>query len=109
VNERGCHMEDDECPDPCEEQKKRDGKKNEPHKQSPFRHRHIDEALSDQRVAIGHSPVTPFAQIAKPMTAVLADLRELTRPLSAFAAFQLGHFLPSRHSTLHRKRQCLGW
>jgi hypothetical protein len=30
------------------------------------------------------------------MAAVLADLRELTRPLPAFAAFQLGHFLPSR-------------
>jgi hypothetical protein len=28
------------------------------------------------------------------MTAVLTDLRELTRPLSAFAAFQLGHFYP---------------
>jgi hypothetical protein len=28
------------------------------------------------------------------MTAVLTDLRELTRPLSAFAAFQLGHFCP---------------
>ena len=27
------------------------------------------------------------------MTAALTDLRELTRPLSAFAAFQLGHFL----------------
>lgn len=26
------------------------------------------------------------------MTAVLTDLRELTRPLSAFAALQLGHF-----------------
>src|SRR5579864_4694393 len=33
----------------------------------------------------------PFAQFAKPMTATLADLRELTRFLSAFAAFQ-GHF-----------------
>jgi hypothetical protein len=29
------------------------------------------------------------------MTAVLADLRELPRPLSALAAFQLGHFLSS--------------
>ena len=38
------------------------------------------------------SPVTPFAQFAKPMTATLADLRELTRSLSAFAAFQ-GHFV----------------
>jgi hypothetical protein len=28
------------------------------------------------------------------MTAVLTDLRELTRPLSAFAAFQLVHFYP---------------
>ncbi|HXP79090.1 MAG TPA: hypothetical protein VN976_04240 [Verrucomicrobiae bacterium] len=28
------------------------------------------------------------------MTTVLADLRELTRPLSAFTAFQLGHFCP---------------
>ena len=34
------------------------------------------------------SPFTPFAQFAKPMTATLADLRELTRSLSAFAAFQ---------------------
>src|ERR1019366_7715425 len=33
-----------------------------------------------------------FAQFTEPMTAALADLRELTRPPSAFAAFQ-GHFL----------------
>jgi hypothetical protein len=33
------------------------------------------------------------------MTAVLADRRELTRSLSAFAAFQQGHFyLPSPHN-----------
>ena len=38
----------------------------------------------------GH-PLPPFAQFAKPMTATLADLRELARALSAFAAFQ-GHF-----------------
>ena len=30
-------------------------------------------------------PLPTFAQFAKPMTAALADLRELTRPLSAFA------------------------
>jgi hypothetical protein len=35
---------------------------------------------------------TPFAQFAEPMTAALADQRELTRPPSAFTAFQ-GHFL----------------
>jgi hypothetical protein len=33
------------------------------------------------------SSVSPFAQLAKPMTAVLADLRVLAGPLSAFAAF----------------------
>jgi hypothetical protein len=33
-----------------------------------------------------------FAQFAEPMTASLADRRELARPPSAFAAFQ-GHFL----------------
>jgi hypothetical protein len=35
----------------------------------------------------------PFAQFAEPMTAVLADRRELTCSLSAFAAFQQAHFL----------------
>jgi hypothetical protein len=33
-----------------------------------------------------------FAQFTEPVTATLADLRELTRSLSAFAAFQ-SHFL----------------
>jgi hypothetical protein len=42
---------------------------------------------------VGHSPFAPFAQFAEPMTAVLADHRELTRSSSAFAAFQNGHFL----------------
>ena len=60
MNERGCHMEGDECANPCEEQKKRDGKKNEPHKQSPCWHRQIDEALSDQRVVIGIHPLPPL-------------------------------------------------
>jgi hypothetical protein len=51
-------------------------------------------ALSDQSYSgIGHSPYTPFAQLAEPMTAALADQRELTRQPSAFAAFQQGHFL----------------
>jgi hypothetical protein len=27
MNERGCHMENDECPNPRKEEKKRDGKK----------------------------------------------------------------------------------
>jgi hypothetical protein len=36
VNERGCHMEDDECPNPREEQNKREGKKYKSHLQSPF-------------------------------------------------------------------------
>jgi hypothetical protein len=40
-------------------------------------------------------PVTPFAQFAEPMPAVLADHRELTSSTSAFAAFQQGHFLPA--------------
>jgi hypothetical protein len=31
VNERGCHMEDDESPHPSEEQYERDGKKEKPH------------------------------------------------------------------------------
>ena len=35
VNERGGHMEDDECPNPHEEQNKRDGKKYKSH-QNPF-------------------------------------------------------------------------
>jgi hypothetical protein len=38
-------------------------------------------------------PLSAFAQFAEPMTAVLADQRELTSSPSAFAAFQLGHFL----------------
>jgi hypothetical protein len=45
--------------------------------------------------AVGRSPVTPFAQLAESMTAVLADHRELTSSASAFAAFQQGHFLPA--------------
>jgi hypothetical protein len=36
VNERGCHMEDDECPNPREEQKKCEGKKYKPHEQTPL-------------------------------------------------------------------------
>ena len=47
---------------------------------------------SCQCAGIGHSPCTPFAQFAEPMTALLADLRELTCPLPAFTAFH-GHFL----------------
>ena len=35
VNERSSHMEDEECSDPCEKQDEREGKKNEPHEQSP--------------------------------------------------------------------------
>jgi hypothetical protein len=44
VNERGCDVEDDECPNPREEQKKREGKKHKSHEQSPFRHGHIDKS-----------------------------------------------------------------
>jgi hypothetical protein len=40
-----------------------------------------------------HSRITFFALFAKPMTAVLAGLRELARPLSAFTAFQLDLFI----------------
>jgi hypothetical protein len=47
--------------------------------------------VTNHEVVQGIHP-TPFAQLAEPMTAALADLRELTRPPSAFAAFQ-GHFL----------------
>jgi hypothetical protein len=35
VNQRSRHMEDDECPNPCEEQNQREGKKYEPH-EHPF-------------------------------------------------------------------------
>ena len=35
-----------------------------------------------------------YGHFAEPMTAVLTDRLELTCPLSAFAAFQLGHFCP---------------
>jgi hypothetical protein len=37
------------------------------------------------------------------MTAVLADLSELTRPLSAFATFQLSHFYPRGMNYLSKK------
>jgi hypothetical protein len=37
-------------------------------------------------------PFCAFAQFAEPMTADAANLRELTRPLSAFATFQHGLF-----------------
>ena len=46
-----------------------------------------------QNRTVGHSLFAPFAQFAEPMTAALADLRELTCQPSAFAAFQQGHFL----------------
>jgi hypothetical protein len=36
VNERGCHMEDDECPNPSEEQNQCEGKKQKPHEQTPL-------------------------------------------------------------------------
>jgi hypothetical protein len=45
--------------------------------------------------AVSALPVTPLAQFAESMTAVLADHRELTSSASAFAAFQQGHFLPA--------------
>ena len=48
MNERGCYVENEECPNPCEEQNQREGKKYKSHEQSPFRQRHIDEALSDE-------------------------------------------------------------
>jgi len=35
VNERGCHMENDECSNPREEQNEREGKKYKPHEQTP--------------------------------------------------------------------------
>jgi hypothetical protein len=56
-------MESYECAHPSEEQKKCDGKKNEPHKQSPYWHRQIDEALSDQRVAMGIHPRLPLHNV----------------------------------------------
>ena len=36
VNKRGCHVEDDERPNPREEQKEREGKKHKSHEQPPF-------------------------------------------------------------------------
>jgi hypothetical protein len=36
VNERSCHVEDDECPNPREEQNQREGKKYKPHEQTPL-------------------------------------------------------------------------
>ena len=48
---------------------------------------HIDTPFEVKRRKLS----SPFAQFAEPMTAALADLCELTRPPSAFAAFQ-GHF-----------------
>jgi hypothetical protein len=50
--------------------------------------------------AVGCLPVILFAQFAEPMTAVLADHRELTSLTSAFAAFQQGHFLPALQRTI---------
>src|ERR1035437_3530659 len=36
VNERSCHMEDDECPNPREEQNQRECKKYKPHEWAPL-------------------------------------------------------------------------
>jgi hypothetical protein len=45
-------MEGDECANPCEEQKKCDGKKNESHKQSPCWRQQIDEAKVCKKTAV---------------------------------------------------------
>jgi hypothetical protein len=51
-------------------------------------------------------PRPSFAQFAEPMTAALADLGELARSLTAFAAFQR-HFLSTFAArTLNQKRSC---
>jgi hypothetical protein len=55
VNERGSHVEDDECPNPREEQNKREGKKYKPHRVSPSRSGIISRFLADSRVS--HLPV----------------------------------------------------
>ena len=36
MDERSCHVEDDECPNPREEQNQREGKKYKPHEQTPL-------------------------------------------------------------------------
>jgi len=36
MDERACHVEDDECPNPREEQYQREGKKYKPHEKSPL-------------------------------------------------------------------------
>jgi hypothetical protein len=50
----------------------------------------FDSDSSNTIRTVGQSPYTPLrtlAHFAKSMTVSLADRRELTRPLSAFAAF----------------------
>lgn len=50
----------------------------------------------------GGPPHTPFALFTEPMSAALANLRELARPPPAFAAFQ-GQFLSAFHSPAAEK------
>ena len=48
-------------------------------------------------------PVCTFTQLAEPMTAPLADLRELPRSLSAFAAFEAHFSFPVTAVSLYQK------
>jgi hypothetical protein len=63
VDERSCHVEDDECPNPREEQNQREGKKYKPHEQTPLMACHN---ITLRRVHMlarpqGHIPIRGFS------------------------------------------------
>jgi hypothetical protein len=55
MNERGSYVEDDECPDPREEQNKRESKKYKPHGMSPSWSAIISRFLAD--TSASHLPI----------------------------------------------------
>jgi len=79
VDERSCHVENDECPNPREERDQGEGKKYEPHQQTPlwpaiislfgesicWRTRgHIPISRNDLS-GVGRSPVLPRGNVTK--------------------------------------------
>jgi hypothetical protein len=67
MDECSCHVEDDECPNPREEQNQREGKKYKPHEQSPLWPAII--SLSGESICSrsprGHIPVNEDGRDAK--------------------------------------------
>ena len=77
MNQRSCHMEDDECPNPCEEQYQREGKKYEPHEHSP---------LTFNGITLRQKPVGESTILRAPEPQNHIPLIESSRPALAIYA-----------------------